>query len=264
MARGPLLLLLVAAALAGGACGSSSSGGGETTSGAPPQALLTPRWVLVPGALGITDAEQVVGWLDFAPGGSVTGEDGCNRLTGTYTAAPGDLRFGPLAGTRRACVGAADAVAREVTARLPRVRHYAIDGRTLALRDASGTTLLEYTGTTPGVGGAWEATSVLYDDAIRGVIETHRPTADFAPGGRISGTTGCNEYTGTYETGGGRRITIRPGAVTERACADPEANRQERGFLDALRSVVRFDQTGPGLTLYDAQGRMAMTLQRAG
>lgn len=261
MARGPLLVLLTATALALAACGSSDDG--PAGSGSEPGALLTPRWVLEAGALGITDAEQVVAWLDFAPGGNVTGQDGCNRLTGTYTAAPGELRFGPLAGTRRACVGAAEAVAREVTARLPRVRQFAIDGSALTLRDASGTALLQYTATTPGVRGAWEAVSVLFDDGIRGVIEAHQPTADFAADGRITGTTGCNTFAGTYEAAG-TRLTIDPGAVTERACADPEANRQERGYLAALRSVVRFDQTGPELTLYDAQGRMAVTLQRAG
>lgn len=261
MVRTALILLFATTALACGACG--SSGGDGAGSGTEPTALLAPRWVLEAGALGLTDAEQVVASLDFSAGGKVTGDDGCNRLTGSYTAGPGTLRFGPFAGTRRACAGPADAVGREAGERLPRVRRFAIAGRTLTLSDDAGTELLRYVATTPGVTGAWEAVSVLYDDAIRSAVEGHRPTADFTADGRVTGTTGCNTFSGTYETDG-RRITIDPGAVTERACADPEAGRQERGYLDALASVRRFDQTGPQLVLYDAQGRMAVTLQRAG
>lgn len=261
MARVPLIVLLLTAVLVGAACGSSDEEGAE--SGAAPESLLAPRWVLVAGALGVPDAEQVVAWLDFAESGKVTGEDGCNRLAGSYTAGPGTLRFGALAGTRRACAGPADAVAREVTARLPRVGSFVIAGRTLTLSDDAGKELLRYVGTTPSVSGSWEAVSVLYDDAIRSVVEGHRPTADFAAGGRVTGTTGCNTFSGTYETDG-QRVTVEPGAVTQRACADPEADRQERGYLDALASARRFDQTGPELVLYDAQGRMAVTFQRAG
>jgi len=42
------------------------------------------------------------------------------------------------------------------------------------------------------------------------------------------------------------------------------AQAQERGYLAALESVVRFEQTGDGMTLFNAEGQMAVTLGRGG
>ncbi|MCU0312726.1 MAG: META domain-containing protein [Solirubrobacteraceae bacterium] len=255
----PLVLAGLAAALAG--CGGDD--GGPAAPVPPALPLEETAWLLDADTLGVSGAGEVVSWIRFGADGEVTGEDGCNRFTGGYEVDGENLRLGALASTRRACAGPADEVARRVTERLEAVRIQTIEDRTLRLRDEEGAALLVYAGSAPGVEGAWEARSVLFDDAIRGVLGEAALTAEFAAGGTVTGSTGCNTFSGTFEAEG-TKIRIDPGAVTERACTDPEARRQEQGYLEALESAVRFDQVGPQLTLYDEQGRMAVTYARPG
>jgi heat shock protein HslJ len=62
----------------------------------------------------------------------VTGSDGCNRIVGGYTSDASNLQFGPLAGTRMACIGLNgrdDAFNRA----LAQVTGWRVRGRTLEL-----------------------------------------------------------------------------------------------------------------------------------
>jgi heat shock protein HslJ len=77
-------------------------------------------------------------------------------------------------------------------------------------------------------GTAWTVTSI----GTRGV-SAPQPTMVFGTDGTISGTTGCNEYTGTFEEGGST-LTIRLLSSTARACADPAGARQEADLAVAL------------------------------
>src|SRR5688500_15032012 len=60
------------------------------------------------------------------------------------------------------------------------------------------------------------------------------PTATFEAG-RVTGTTGCNRYSGTYVVDGGR-LSIEPGATTLKGCPPP-ADEVERAYLAALGRV---------------------------
>jgi copper homeostasis protein (lipoprotein) len=72
--------------------------------------------------------------------GRVVGSDGCNRLLGPVTVEGKALRFGPLAGTKMACLqGQAESDA--FVAALGRVVRHAIRGDVLELLDAQGATL---------------------------------------------------------------------------------------------------------------------------
>jgi heat shock protein HslJ len=75
---------------------------------------------------------------------------------------------------------------------------------------------------------------------------TPAPTATFE-GGRVTGTTGCNRYTGTYAIDGGR-MTIDPGATTLKACPPP-AGEVERAYLAALGRVSGWRAEGDALVL---------------
>ena len=79
-------------------------------------------------------------------------------------------------------------------------------------------------------------------------------TADFTAIRRVSGSTGCNRYSGTYRVSGS---TIRMGqlATTQRACAEPIA-RQETAFLNALSRARRFAVSGGKLALKTAGGQV--------
>jgi copper homeostasis protein (lipoprotein) len=70
------------------------------------------------------------------------------------------------------------------------------------------------------------------------------------------GSTGCNDFTGPYEHSGD---SLRFGrlASTLRACVDPEINRQERSFLEALEETRTWQVTGDRLVLNGEAGPVA-------
>jgi heat shock protein HslJ len=75
----------------------------------------------------------------------VLGFTGCNRLAGPYRVEGDDLTIGPLAVTKMACPDMDGE--RAFVAALEAARHYAIAGRNLALIDAGGTPLAQFSPT---------------------------------------------------------------------------------------------------------------------
>ena len=73
---------------------------------------------------------------------------------------------------------------------------------------------------------------------------------------RASGSTGCNGFSGSYQLSGD---SLRFGNLlsTLRACVDPELNRQERAFLDALGATRTLRITGDTLALSGGAGLLA-------
>lgn len=244
-----LALMLVAALPAG--CGSDD--GSKPATSVPDAALVGTQWVL--------DASAATSWLRFAPS-QVTGDDGCNQFTGSYRRSGSALTFGPLAGTRKACPGTAGETATRVTSALGRVAGYAISGRTLRLSAQSGDVLLTYRARAASVEGDWVVVSVLYDDGIHSVVTGTKPTAAFGSDGTLSGSGGCNTFSGPYSADG-EHVRIGPLAATQRACDGPEgANEQETGYFAALDSATRIEQVGDELTLLNAKGQRAVSFTR--
>ena len=238
----------------------SGCGDDDTTRGSPARGtqLVGTRWVLDVSALAVSGAGSVSSWIEFEPD-RVSGNDGCNAFSGSYEADGSKLTFGPLAGTKKACGSPADEVSREVIAALARVRTYELAADKLRMKDAGGETVLTYVAGTAGIEGSWTVVSVLYDGAIRSVLADAEPTADFSAGSTISGSTGCNDFHGAY-TLGGKKLSVGPLTVTKKACPTTEASDQEAGYLSALESAVRIEQSGPQLTLLNAKGQKAVTL----
>ena len=78
-------------------------------------------------------------------------------------------------------------------------------------------------------------------------------TSEFTAKRRVSGSAGCNRYTGTYKVSGST-IRIVPLATTRKACAEP-IERQETAFLKALSGARSFAISGGTLTLKSAGGQ---------
>lgn len=76
--------------------------------------------------------------LAFGADGGVSGDTGCNRFRGSATWGEGRLAFGPLALTRRACPGEADARDRAVSAALAATARSRREGDWLVLLDEAG------------------------------------------------------------------------------------------------------------------------------
>ena len=74
-----------------------------------------------------------------------SGSAGCNQYSGTYTTSGSTIELGPMAATKRACLEQALNVQESAYLNaLSKVAKYGVSGDRLMLRDAGGTTLLEY------------------------------------------------------------------------------------------------------------------------
>jgi heat shock protein HslJ len=79
-------------------------------------------------------------------------------------------------------------------------------------------------------------------------------TAEFGEDGNVSGSAGCNSYSGTYEISG---ETVEFGEMisTLMACIEPEGiMEQEADFFNAMKNAERFQLQGDLLVLFDSQG----------
>jgi heat shock protein HslJ len=84
------------------------------------------------------------------------------------------------------------------------------------------------------------------------------PTLEFGTDGTVSGTTGCNQYGGSYEADGDQ-LTITMGPMTLAACS-AELDQQQQDLLDAFEATASFSGGGEGfLELADENGDVLAT-----
>ena len=201
-------------------------------------------------------------------GTRVQGSDGCNRYTAAYKAgSDGTFRVsGTMARTKMACHGLSAMLARDFIAALTRAVRLTIDGSRLTLLDANRNVLAALESQTQTLADTtWDV--VGYNNgkqAIVSVITGTRVTVAFGADGRVSGSAGCNAFTGTYAVDAGQ-LTIRGTAATRKTCGDPAGvMEQESAFLHALGTSMRLRIEGTRLELRDADGALALDATRAG
>ena len=103
----------------------------------------------------------------------------------------------------------------------------------------------------PLEGTSWSLTQVAGAAAQPGGLLA------FARGGRLTGSTGCNDFGGTY-TQSGSSLTITTGFQTAKACGPP-LDAQETAVNAALPKVASVTNGGSTLTLLDASGTALLT-----
>ncbi|WP_243855566.1 YbaY family lipoprotein [Sphingobium vermicomposti] len=84
-----------------------------------------------------------------------------------------------------------------------------------------------------------------------GLIDSSNVTVQFSQGGRVSGSAGCNRFTGDYSLDG-QSLRIGPLAVTRRACVTALGNQETR-FLAILQDVTSWSVNGNGSVLLRAE-----------
>ena len=108
-------------------------------------------------------------------------------------------------------------------------------------------------------GTEWQLVSLGPPGSEANVVAGTTPTVNFGEDGRVGGSTGCNNYGGTYEVRGDT-ISIGRLVSTRRACLDQNANEQERRFLAALEAANRFRLSSDRLTIIADRGRSVLNL----
>ena len=109
--------------------------GGPAQASASAASLAGTRW------LGVIDASvdsRSTPWLEFLAEGRMSGFTGCNLLNGGWKIEGGQVRIGPLAMTKRACLGPAGDIERRVLASLNDQARVSREGAKLVMVGPSG------------------------------------------------------------------------------------------------------------------------------
>ena len=189
--------------------------------------------------------------------GRLSGYSGCNNFSGGYRIEGDRLIVGPVASTQMACPEPGASVERAFQAALAGTLQYSIAEDALTLTAASGATLRFGAQPPPRLSGVkWKVTSFNNGrQAVVGVIGESRLEIAFE-NGQVTGNAGCNAFHGSYTSRDGS-IEIGPLATTRRACDEPLMT-QEREFLAALSSAVKWSIDGNVLDMHRGDGERAI------
>jgi heat shock protein HslJ len=197
--------------------------------------------------------------------GTLSGSDGCNRYTTSYTVNGASLMIKtPMAGTMMACPAATMALATKYTTALAQVSSYSIEDNSLFLKDDSGTTVITYREDAQTLSDTnWNVTGLNNGkQAVVSVITGSTITLNFTGETQVSGNAGCNTYSGGYSATGST-ISIGELASTMMACIEPEGvSDQESLYLKALKNSTTFKIENNSLVMRDDSGAMQVTAAR--
>lgn len=115
----------------------------------------------------------------------------------------------------------------------------------------------------PLAGTRWNVVNVNNgNNAVVGIITGTTITLEFSMEDRVSGTAGCNTYSGGYRASGDS-LSIDSVSSTALLCVEPEGVMdQEAQYLNALRNATTYDIIGNTLTIRDAGGAMQVVATR--
>jgi heat shock protein HslJ len=226
--------------------------------------LVGPVWRLVEFRGGddtrLTPDDPAKYTLEFKPDGSVNARIDCNRGHGTWKSSGPSLELGPLALTRMACPPGSlhDRIVKHWSS----IRSYVLKDGHLHLSLMADGGIYEFEPSSDAASAAtlentyWKAIAIG-DRPARVAENIAEPHLLLHPADtRASGSSGCNGFSGSYQLSGD---SLRFGKLlsTMRACVDPELNRQERAFLDALAATRSWRVAGDTLVLSDGTGALA-------
>ena len=219
-------------------------------------------WVLaaLPGRSRVPDATPTARF----EAGRVAGSDGCNRYSMPFTAQGSRIEIGPLGpSTQMACPERTMAQAEAFTTALRTARSIRRGAGTLELLDANGAVVVTFAAQASSLAGtSWSVVNLNNGrQAVVGTVSGATVTMAFDTAGRVSGTTGCNQYTAAYSADGDT-LRLSSVAATRLACDDQARREQEQAFLRALESVATLRFEGDRLVLRQKDGAMAIVLER--
>ena len=184
--------------------------------------------------------------LVFGTDGTVSGSDGCNRFSTTYTNSGSTIRIRPVAATTM--MACPPPVAQQATAYMQALvlaDKYEVRSSMLTLFDGSKV-LATFVSAGQGLEGTdWQVTA--YNNGRNAVVSVQvgtELTAAFGEDGIVSGSGGCNDYFADYTAADGK-IAIGPVGATFRMCPEPNGvMEQEAEYLAALASAVTYKVEG--------------------
>lgn len=196
----------------------------------------------------------------FDEEGQLSGSAGCNNYSAAYEVDGELINIGPAITTRMACSDPEGIMEQEMEylAALEMASSYQFEDDRLILLDSEGRRVINYQ-----LARTFELSETIwylqnYFDGSEAILSTLAGTevaAYFNEDGRLSGSAGCNNYSGTYQVDE-EMIEIELGPLTTMFCEQPEGGMdQEAAYLTALESVTSYRILGDILVMQDDSGR---------
>ncbi|NOK76875.1 MAG: hypothetical protein GFH24_608316n70 [Chloroflexi bacterium AL-N5] len=203
---------------------------------------------------------------------SLSGNAGCNTYGGDYTISGSDLTVADLFATEMACAdqGAMDQEMAYLQL-LSAVQTFTLADGKLTLNAPDGTLVFETPKTIesqPLEGAVWQLETLVTFEAdsvaAQPVTDGASITALFqlgTLGGSVEGSTGCNDYSGSYRIDN-FQITV-PSAFTntEAECIDDTAREQEEQFLTGIQTAESYRIDGDVLTITHPDGELVFRVK---
>ncbi|WP_068156581.1 META domain-containing protein [Rhodococcus phenolicus] len=257
MTRAFGVLAALALTVVATACG-NDEGADATTSATDPAALTGRTFVSteVTGTPIPGDGPLVV---EFPEAGRIAATAGCNRAVGDVDLADGVLRTDRLASTMMACPPPRDGADAWLGALFDSDPRWTVSGDVLTLTgNAVTVSLTDRRVVDPDrslTGTEWVATTMYTPDAaVTSVaLETSAPTLTVAEDGSVSGSTGCNRFTGAARIGDGT-LAFGPLGTTRMACPDPEVAAIENHVLAVLAGETTYEIDGATMRITAPNG----------
>ena len=237
--------------------------------------LLPPLLLLVSGAAagppGLAESAWVLSSLRGRPvsgppavtlqisQGTASGSDGCNRYHGPV-ALDGNafrVRTESMVSTRMACPPEVMSRASAFTTALGQARTAQVEGRRLTLLGDGGAVLATFEAQSRDLSGtSWKVTDVNNGkQAVVSVLQGSSLTLSFSRDGTVSGSAGCNQFSGKFNADG-EKVIFQPLASTRKACTPAGLMEQETAFLRALQSSATVRMEADRLELRDGNGAL--------
>ncbi len=106
-------------------------------------------------------------------------------------------------------------------------------------------------------GKDWQLTMLINGDNTLTPTAPIQPSATFTDDGKISGSSGCNNYFGTYTQNAGQ-LSFSPLGATRKMCMN-DAMEIEMAFDAATGQVAGWQLSEGNLVLRDTNGKPVMT-----
>lgn len=234
------------------------------TAAAPPAGLEESSWVL--SSLGGQPVKQAPAVTLRIAEGQATGSDGCNRYRGPVALDGNGFRVqtGAMVSTKMACLPEVMTRAGKYTTALEQARTVRVEGQRLTLLGEDGATLATFEMQSQDLSGTtWQVTGLNNGrQGVVSVLQGSSLTLSFSSDGEVSGSAGCNRYSGRF-TAHGEKVTIHTLASTRKKCSHPpKVMEQEAQFLRALKGSATARMEGDALELRDAHGALMVGATR--
>lgn len=196
--------------------------------------------------------------------GTLSGSDGCNRYTTTYTTDGSSITISPqMAGTLMACEENVMAMAQDYKETLSQATTYSVENGMLTLLGSDSAVLLTFAVDAQTLSdSSWTVTGINNgNEAVVSVIIGTEVTLNFT-GPQVNGNAGCNSYGGSYTESDGS-LSISELSSTRMMCSTPEGvAEQEAQYLAALPQASVYQIENNTLTIRDENGAMLVTATR--